>query len=76
MKYDKIWGYQNEAAPFKQGHHNSNFLTAYARLMKFSEYVIMKRQNSGHQNGGPSNGSFKIQTFQPFKQDTWNFQNR
>ena len=27
MKFDKIWGYQNEGVPFKQGRQDLNFLT-------------------------------------------------
>ena len=26
IKLDKIWGYQNERIPFKQGRESSNFL--------------------------------------------------
>ena len=33
----KIWGYQNKGISLKQGLHDSNFFTTYARQMKFSE---------------------------------------
>ena len=37
IKCDKIWGYLNEGIPLKQGRENLNFLTAYAKHIKFSE---------------------------------------
>ena len=27
IKFDKIWGYQNEGVPFKQGRQDLNFLS-------------------------------------------------
>ena len=39
MKFDKIWGYQNEGVPFKQGRQDLNFLTSSARHKKFSGYA-------------------------------------
>ena len=36
MKFDKIWGYQNEGVLLKQRCQNLNFLTFKARRMKFS----------------------------------------
>ena len=36
IKFEKIWGYQKEGVPLERGHQNSNFLTTYARHMKFS----------------------------------------
>ena len=36
IKFDIIWGYQNEGPP-KRGHKNCNFLITHVRHMKFSE---------------------------------------
>ena len=37
IKFDKIWGYQNGGSPSNGAKKTSNFLTTYARHIKFSE---------------------------------------
>ena len=55
IKFDKIWGYQNEGIPLKQGYQNSNF--AYIRwtvqIFKIRKYEKKIKFNKiwGYHNG-------------------------
>ena len=56
MKFDKIWGYQNEGIPLKQGHQNSKlnhspWLMKFFRIGKYEKIKFDKIWE--YNNGGP-----------------------
>ena len=73
MKFDKIWGYQNEGVLFKQGRQDLNFLTFQARHKIFRvgkhKKKFLTKVGDKKMRGSSSNSAAKIQTFKLFKLD-------